>query len=358
MILQYEPLIKEEYAMAVSNQINSGWIGPGKTVKTFEEKFAAYVKSEYALATTSGSSAIMVALLALGLKPNDSVVVSNYSFIAAINVIRLMNLNPILVDINRDTLCMDIDETTKLLDEKNIKACIFINHNGYIGNDVVNLKKACQKRNIPLIEDAACALGQWYDNKHAGTIGDVGTFSFSVPKLITTGQGGMIVTDDYSIHQRCEEIIDQGSITWRQDGFHAHTGANFKFNDILAAYGLAQLNTINDLLERRLHLYNRYLSNGIKLHFSNNTDLHPDNLSPWMMVLIAENAHDIHDHLEKHDIQTRFYYKPARYSIGDPKICPVTEKLYHQILYIPSSLTLTDKQIDFVSEKIKEITTE
>jgi len=346
MIPQFEPSMSPQYADTVAKQINSGWVGVGITTTKFERKFAKYVGSKYAIATTSGTVALLIALSSLNLDKNVIIALPNYSFIAATNVIRYNKNNFQLYDINKKTLSLDIKEFKK----NPTKCIIYINHNGYVGKDLEDLSEYCKKNKIKFIEDSACALGQRYNGKHAGTFGDIGCFSFSVPKILTTGQGGMIVTNDKLLRDRCKEIIDQGSLTWRKDGYHLNTGLNFKFNDILASLGLIQLNKINQLLEKRATIQKRFIDYGLDLH-SYKTD---NDTGTWMNILLNVNTKKIMMKLKERGIQSKMYYKPINKSINLMGYYPNTEYIYSHSLYLPSSLTLTEDQIDHICDIVGE----
>lgn len=347
MIPQFEPLILASDAADVHSQVMSGWVGAGQKVTEFEDAFRAYVERKHAIAVPSGTAALMISFWAFNLKPNDKICIPNYSFPAAFQTTRLQGFQPILVDINPSTMCMSYAAFKKTLEEhSDIKAVVWIPHNGYIDPEFALIQGECRCRGIHFIEDSACGLGckNNYDIK-AGTIGSISTFSFSVPKVITTGQGGMIVTDNDYLVDKCREIVDQGSLTWRKDGIHAHVGANFKFNDILASLGLSQLKRIEDILKLRADIMRKYLVNGVKLCSIQNLS------SPWMMVIQTKNAHRIQIELETIGYQSRMMYKPAHYSFNpENKEFPGAEQAYQETLYLPSSLNLTKDQIDEISK--------
>ena len=345
MIPQFEPLMQESYINQVTQTMRSGWIGSGKEVTKFEDQIAEYTKSNFAIATSSGTTALLTILEALKLR-KKVIAIPNYSFIAATNVVRFLNNTFKIIDINFDTLCMS---PQKLQENLPVDAVIFINHNGYVGPRVNEIKKICDTNNILFIEDAACALGQVFEGKHAGTQGIMSCFSFSVPKLITTGQGGMIITNDSSLAKRSREIIDQGSTTWRQDQFHYSIGLNFKLGNIPASYGIAQLNIIEELLQKRSEIHERFKQNLPYLH-TYETDNHT---GTWMNILKTEDAEKLVNHLKKFNIESKMYYKPIDLSIGLPEMVN-TFHIYKTRVYLPSSLTLTTSDIDYICEIINE----
>lgn len=350
MILQFEPMMTEDCAKAVYDQVSSNWIGFGPRVKEFEDAIAKYVNVNNAIAVSSGTSALMVAMTALGIGLESEVVVPDYSFIAATNVVRFLKAKLILVDINRNTLCLDVERMKEACSKNDVDAVVFINHNGYVGQDLLKVVEYCRENDIKIMEDAACALGQWYNGKHAGTFGDIGCFSFSVPKVITTGQGGMIVTDDGDLALKCRKIIDQGSVTWRKDGYHVGVGLNFKFNEILAALGLAQLKNLDRIFAMRRTNYNRFINRGLNLHY------YPAEINngPWMNILLDVNAKKLMEKLAKHDIQSRMYYRPIHQSMGIFSYnYPEADRVYENTLYLPSSFSLKSEDIDYICEVIQ-----
>lgn len=351
MINQFEPQIRKEYAQAVYDQIMTGWIGCGQAVSEFEDIFRHYVVIPHAIATTSGTSSLLTALYALEIGPGDEVIVSDYSFIAAVNCVRFLGAYPRLVDIRKETLCMDPDKIESLIN-KNTKAIIFINHNGYVGEDVYKVKDICRKHRIYMIEDSACGVGQWYKGKHAGTIGDIGCFSFAVPKILNTGQGGMIVTKYLKYYGRCKEIVDQGSLSWRKNGLHKFIGVNFKFNGILASFGLAQFKILDELLENRYKIFSWYVDNGINLYYFDVDK----KTGPWMNIYLSDNAKVLREELIKEGIESKLLYKPAHVSLGrcGEAEFPITEEIYEKALYLPSSLSLTKKDVDRICKIIKK----
>ena len=177
--------------------IDSGWFTEAQKTKKFEKIFADFIGSKFACAVTSGTAGLYLAANALGIKNNDEVIMPDLTFVASPNSIQANNAKPVLVDIKNDTMNLD----TSLIDKKitkRTKAIMAVNFNGRTTNMKV-LKEIAQKNNLKLIEDAAHSLGSYYGKKHQGTLSDVGVFSFSTPKIITTGQGGMIVTNNKNL---------------------------------------------------------------------------------------------------------------------------------------------------------------
>jgi perosamine synthetase len=349
MILQFEPMMTKDYAKVVYDQIASNWIGFGPRIKEFEDVIAKYVNVKNAIAVSSGTSALLTAMVAIGIGPGSKVIVPNYSFVAAFNVVRFLGAVPIIVDINEETLCLDFREMKKSCAQHDIDAVVFINHNGYVGEKLIEIINFCRKNRIKTIEDAACAIGQWYNGRHAGTFGDIGCFSFSVPKIITTGQGGMLITDNAVLALRCKEIVDQGSLTWRKDGYHKNVGLNFKFNEISAALGLAQFENLDKIFSMRRDNYRRFIDKGLNLHY------YPADYEngPWMNVLMGIEAKKTMNKLAKYDIQSKMYYRPIHQNVElDSDDYPIAEKVFKETLYLPSSFNLSIENIDCICDII------
>lgn len=350
-IPQFEPLIKVEYADAVHQQIMSGYIGPGDKVIEFENKICEITGAKHCIATTSGTTALFISLLALNPRCRSYckgvIVAPDYTFLAAHNAAKLAGEHIDLIDIKEDTLCMN----PNLIENKSFMSCvIFVNHNGYVGQDRYKIREICDAKSIPMIEDSSQSLGIWDEHGvHAGCVGDVGVFSFSVPKIITMGQGGCIITDNDKIAEKCDQLRDQGG-NWRKTKVHNHIGGNFKFNDILASYGLEQLNRLDELLAKRKQIFDWY-RNYIEL-----VDYGYD--STWMCLYKTIKAKEIIKKLADNNIQATQYYNPIHtnppYNNIEDDNFPVSIKVSQEIVYLPSSLTLIEEDVDRICGVIKE----
>lgn len=345
MIPQFEPLIYKDYIEAVTKTMASGWVGSGEVVTRFEHAVAEFTGARHAITTSSGTASILIALYMFAPKV---IAIPNYSFIAAINCARFLDMQIQLVDINPLTLCMDPYTLKKVIHKVDLVA--FINHNGYVGDDLLKIRDLCRKEKKILIEDAACALGQRYDGIHAGNFAELGCFSFSVPKIVTTGQGGMIITNSDIIAYECRKIVDQGSTTWRKDGLHKGIGLNFKLSNIAASYGLAQIKRIDDLLDIRYKNQKRMLDRNLNLV----TYVTDCPTGTWMNILRCSDAEEMMNYLNAKGIESKMYYKPTNIAIGNTDTNSVAYTIYKTKLYLPSSLTLTDNQIDYICETIND----
>lgn len=338
---QYEPQVRPKDIDAVQKQMLSGWVGPSKTTIEFENELKRYTGAKHCISTTNGTTAIMLAIKSLNLPPKSTILFPAYTFLAGANACRLLGHKIQLVDISRNTLCMNPNLVDTALNAENISCVMFVNHNAYVGSDVQIVKSLCDEHCIPMLEDSSQAIGM----PNAGRVGKVGIFSFSVPKLITTGQGGVVITDDDEIATNCMAVRDHGD-SWRKTKIHERIGGNFKFNDILAAYGLSQLQDIDELLRQRKEVFDRY-----RLHI-NITDYGYD--STWMIIYVSDFADAIITALANASIQAVKYYRPINHNppYADKMSYSVAESTYNDIIYLPSSLNLTPKLIDTICDII------
>jgi perosamine synthetase len=249
-----EPWLTAPAADAVRDQVLSGFVGPGKTCNDFSTELAAFLGAERCLLTTSGTIALSVAAKALGLDPGDEILIPAYGVISTINAFASIGLKPRLVDIDRATCCISPERLLQAISPTTRAVCL-VNFSGYTGPLVREVRRICDEKHLLMIEDAACALGHRYEGVSAGCTGDVGTYSFSVPKVLTTGQGGAVVARDRAVFDKAGAFVDHGDLEWRKTGINRDIGTNLRFNDVLAALGLSQLREIEPRLARRRAYY-------------------------------------------------------------------------------------------------------
>lgn len=249
-----EPWIGPDCAKAVGTQVASGFIGPGKATSIFAKKLATLTDTQHCIPTTSGTIALTVAAKALDLKPGDEIIVPAYGVISTINAFASFGYVPRLVDIDPATACIEPAALAGRLTART-KAVCFVNFSGHTGAPLAEVAAFCRAKGLPLIEDAACALGHTHAGKAAGSFGTVGCLSFSVPKIVTTGQGGAVVINDKAAADRAAAFIDHGDLDWRRTNLNRSIGTNLRFNDVLASLGLAQLDTLAERLARKRRSY-------------------------------------------------------------------------------------------------------
>ena len=245
-----QPWLGPECAEAARDQIATGFLGPGKTTAAFGQRLAKRCGVAHGVPTVSGTIALSVAAQALGLRPGDEILVPAYGVISTINAFSSIGLAPRLAEIDFTTGSIDPSLLAARLSPRT-KAVCFVDFSGHTGQALADVAAICREKGLPLIEDAACALGQHYAGRQAGGFGTIGCLSFSVAKVMTTGQGGAVVTDDAALAAKAASWIDHGDPDWRATNTHRHVGTNLRFNDILASFGLAQLATLDERLARK-----------------------------------------------------------------------------------------------------------
>lgn len=249
-----------EEKKALMSVIDSGWFTEAAKTKEFEKIFAKFVGSKYACVVTSGTAGLYISLKALGIGKGDEVIVPDLTFVASPNSIEATGAKPVLTDIENKSLNLDLEKLHKTITKKT-KAIMPVNFNGRSTN-METLHEIAEKNSLMLIEDAAHSLGSYFDKKHQGTSGEFGVFSFSTPKIITTGQGGMIVTNNKKLYERCMQLKDFGRNVGVKKNMikafeHTTIGYNFKFTEFQAAIGIAQMKKLQiELLQKEKCLEN------------------------------------------------------------------------------------------------------
>lgn len=352
-IPQYAPLIEGEIGQSLNDYIQSGgWITEFKKTKEFEQKIAEFVGSQYCVVTTSGTTGLIMSLMAIALAPEDEVIVPNYTMIATPNAVKFLNAKPVFVDIDPVNLCMDLEALKQNITAKT-KAIIYVSLNGRSG-DLNALKLFCSKSNIILIEDAAQSLGSYNDKRHLGSLGHMGVFSFSVPKIITTGQGGAVVTNDEKIYKKLKSLKDFGRRSAGHD-IHDEIGFNFKFTDIQAVVGLEQFKSIDQRMKRKKEVYKLYY-NQLKQVKGVDILASSEEVTPWFVDIYIDNPTSLQAELAKNGIGSRLVYPPIHHQkiYKSNHSYPVSEKYCLSGLWLPSHPQLKDQEILKVCNVIKE----
>ncbi len=352
VINQIEPWINREEEKEVLRVLRSGWLTEAERTEKFAKMVAEFVASRYASVLSNGTVTLFAGLKALGVGPGDEVIVPDMTMVASPNSIVLTGAKPIFVDIKKDNLCLDLDEVEKKMTSKT-KAIMPVAFNGRAPN-MERLLKIAQKHQLFIIEDAAQALGCYYQGKHLGTFGDVGSFSFSTPKIITTGQGGALVTNSKKIYEKIIRLKDFGRID-RNTQDHDEIGYNFKFTDLQAALGIVQMKKLAWRLKRKKAMYQLYYEElkGIKEIKFIQTDL--SQTSPWFIDIIIPNPEKLQKYLQTKKIGTRLFY-PA---IHTTKPYRSSTRFVNSFwaachgLWLPSSTFLSDNDIKRVCREIR-----
>jgi perosamine synthetase len=355
MIPIYKPEIGKEEEEEVLKVIRAGWISSASpAVKEFEDKFSRYIGRKYGLATSNGTTALHLAVSALGVKEGDEVIVPDLTFISPINVVLYNKAKPVIVDIEEENWGLDPEKVRKAVTSKT-KAIIVVHLYGNPAK-VAELKEIAEEKGIYLVEDCAEAHGSEYEGKKVGNFGDIACFSFYANKVITTGEGGMCLTDDEELYEKMQILRDHG-MTKEKRYWHEVIGYNYRMTGLQAALGLAQLKKIDKFIERKREiakLYQELLENVVTVQ----RDPPKGKSIFWLFSILTERRDQLADYLANNEIETRKFFYPvhvmppykdlARYDYN------TSEKLHNLGLNLPSGPSLTEKEIKFISKKIIE----
>ena len=356
-----EPNIEEEDAKAVYNAVKEECLsGSGPYNKQFEKNFAEYIGTKYAVAVNSGTAALHLSLEVLGIRDGDEVITTPFTFAATSNVIIMQNAKPVFVDIESETFNLDPLKIESAISSKT-KAIMPIHYAGQpCEMDAIN--EIAKKHDLYVVEDAAPAVGATYKGKKAGTLGDIAGFSFFPDKNMTTGEGGMIVTNDLELAEKCQILKKNGA---SKRYYNTFIGWNFKMPDINAALGISQLKRIESIIEAknlRAKIYDELLNSvkGITTPI-----VRKYNRITYMLYSILTESirmrEKIRINLEKQGIETRINFpsmhlQPAyieKYG-GKKGQLPVSEDTSDRILGLPIFISMTQEQQEMVSRIIKE----
>lgn len=355
-INQIEPLITENEVKTMTEYLQSGgWLTEFKKTEEFEQMIADFLGVKYAVVVTSGTVALYLSLLALGIGPEDSVIVPDYTMIATPNAVKWTGAEVLLCDVERDTLCLDLDKVEVM---KDTKAMIYVAINGRCGN-MHKVVDFCKSNHLYLIEDACQAFGSKWNDKYLGTFGTIGVFSFTPHKIITTGQGGAIVTNNKEIYERVKKLKD---FCRRSPGVDIHTGVgfNFKFTDLQAVIGIQQLREINYRIFQKKKIYAKYqeLLSSIDFIEMLNTDL--TQAVPWFVDILVKGVwrEDFIPYLHQNGIGSRQFYPrihyQAPYSDHEVQSYKLKDDVTFEGVWLPSSIGLGMDEIECICDVIKK----
>ena len=255
----YAPNLSGNEKKYVLDCLDSTWISSkGEYINRFETAFASYIDSKHAASVCNGTVALHLALVALGIGPDDEVIVPTLTYIASVNSIVYTGAKPVFVDSLASSWQMDTEDVKRKITAKT-KAILCVHLYGQACN-MDELVKIAKENNLYLIEDCAEAIGSKYKNQHVGTFGDVATFSFFGNKTITTGEGGMVTTNDETIHDRLVHFKGQG-LAKHREYWHDVVGYNYRMTNICAAIGLAQLERVEEVLKRKKEIIYFFVNN-------------------------------------------------------------------------------------------------
>ncbi|MDO8592386.1 MAG: DegT/DnrJ/EryC1/StrS family aminotransferase [bacterium] len=351
----WAPKIGEEEFRLVRDVLASNYLNDGDITRQFEAKIANLLKVKHAVAVTSGTIAIFLSLKSLDVGYGDEVIIPDMTFIATANAAEMCGAKVILVDIDPKTLNIDIEAINGAITKKT-KAIIPVHVTGR-GAQMEAILKIAKENNIHIVEDAAEALLSKQNGKYLGAFGDIGCFSLSPNKTITTGQGGFIVTNNDKLAVRLRELKDQGRSKTGSGGddFHNSIGYNFKFTNLQAAVGLGQLSYLPDRTEKMKKINKLYVNNlknieGLKLF-----EFKEEEVPQWTDALIEKRS-ELEAYLKSKNINYRNYWFPLHtqlpYKLADDNFINST-KLSPKALWLPSCFDMSDEDVMYVVENIK-----
>lgn len=357
MILQYKPLFSEEDKKAVSDYMyQGGWVTEFKETRDFEARLANFLGVKYCHITANGTISLSLALLAGGIKPGDRVIVPNLTMIATANAVRLIGAIPVLIDVDKETLTLSPEKTEEYLKNNKVSALIYVTLNGR-GNHSNFFYRLCKDKGIFYVSDDAQSLGSKNESGEAlGSIASISSFSFSMPKIITTGQGGCLVTNNPFLSKKIDELRDFGRLKSGVD-IHPSFGINCKFTDLQAVLGVSQLKSIGIRIQQKKQIYSSYkvlLSSIDEVSFIQTKD----NVTPWFVDIFVEKKEKLMSFLKENGILTRTVYPPIHtqvdYCITNTLNYDNSVLASERGLWLPSSMDLTFNDIELICNKIKE----
>ena len=349
MIPFFVPEFTKDMENAAIDALRNEKFVMGESVFKFEEEFARYTGTKFAISVNSGNAALQLSLISLGITEKSKVITSTNSFVASANCILMTGAKPVLCDINYDDGNIDI-KTTNEKPEAIIPVHIY-------GNpcDFDSIKSVSETHKAPIIEDACQAHGATFDHKKVGSIGDVGCFSFYPTKNMTVGgDGGMVTTNNEEIKKQIDSLRDNGRRTRTE---HDKLGFTMRLNTVNAAIGRIQLQTLDEKNKRRRELaslYKKFLGDDCML------DENPKGTSVYHQIIIKHQKRDeIFSHLSKNNIGVAIHYprpihkQPLYENLGYS--LPISEKFSNEVLSMPSFPQLKDDDVKVICEKINEI---
>ncbi len=359
----------------VTECIETGWVSSvGSYVDKFEKMSAEFAGTKYAVATSSGTTALHICLVMMGIGPEDMVIAPNITFIATLNSIKYTGASPILIDTDVNSWQMDLDLLENFLDNQTEQRNEVCYHKAsgrripiimpvhVLGNicDMDRLLAIAQKHNLAVIEDSTEALGSYYKGKHAGSFGLMGTFSYNGNKIITTGGGGMIVTNDEILAKKAKHLTTQA----KSDPFeymHDEIGYNYRLVNVAAAMGVAQMEQLPAFLLRKKEIiafYKKELEGVGDIRFQQVSD--DVNPNWWLPTIFTAKQKDVLKILNDHKMQSRPFWVPMNqlrmfkedlYINNDDR----SNYVYQHCLSIPCSTNISNDELKTVADKIKEV---
>lgn len=365
MIPVNEPFIGEQEKRNVAECLETGWISSaGSFIDRFEREFAEYCGVRHGISVANGTVALELAVACAGIGPGDEVILPTFTIVSCAQAVVYNGATPVLVDSEPDTWCMDVGQVAEKIGPRT-RAIMPVHMYGH-PVDMDPLRRLADEHGLLIIEDAAEAHGAQYRGRRCGGLGDVSCFSFYANKIITTGEGGMLLTDDDRI---AAEARSKRNLCFRGDRrfYHEELGYNFRLTNLQAALGVAQLERVEAVVERKREVAARYSAGlaGLPLRLPVERDWALNVY--WMYGLVVDaatglDAAAVAERLAASGVETRPFFlgmheQPAFWKRGlfADEHYPVAEELARQGLYLPSGTALTDAEIDTVIAAVWDV---
>ncbi len=363
------PKIFKQDKKNIKKCLDTGWISSeGNFVKNFEKEFSKYVNRKYAIAVSSGTAALEIAIKCLNLKRNDEVIIPTFSIIATALCVIKLGLKPVLVDSGLESWNMLPDQVLSRISKKT--KAIIITHIYGFPVDMEKILKIAKNKNIKIVEDSAEMIGQTYKKKRCGSFGNLSTFSFYANKHITTGEGGMILTDDKKLYEKSKSLRNLCFGIGNNRFNHDDIGWNYRMTNIQAAMGCGQLKNISWIIKRKREIglkYHSLLKFNKKIFIQPTQSLSSKNIFWVFGVVVNKNSGIKRDtivrKLMEENIQTRNFFFPMHKQkiFKEMNIFPKREKhlnaeyLSLNGFYLPSGIGIKNREIDYVAKTLNNI---
>lgn len=355
-----QPSITALEVACITDAAESGWVSSkGKYIDRFEESFAAYCGTRYALTTSSGTTALHLALASYNIQSGDEVIVPDITFISTANAVSYTGARPVFVDIDPETLCIDVERVKQAITPQT-KAIVAVHLYGHPAN-VPALKAIAQPRGIVVIEDAAEAHGASIDGHRTGSLGDCAIFSFYGNKIVTCGEGGMLTTNDTALYERALHLRNQ-AMSPTQRYWHTEIGFNYRMTNLQAALGFAQMKRIDSFVQKKKEIfdwYRLYLAPHPKMQL--NRTAHWADSVFWQVCLEVEGWRGAERDrfmrsLLTRGIESRPYFYPISempmYKENAHHPTPVAHRVSQQGLNLPSYFDMCKQDVKYICAEI------
>jgi len=350
------PTVSEDAKEAVEEVLDSGMLAEGEVVHDFEDEFAEYVGTDHAVATSSGTTALHAMLEAVGIGEGDAVLTTPFSFISTANSVVHAGSEPLFADIDPRTYNLDPEAAEEVLDERDVAAIMPVHLYG-LPADMEAFRELADEHDAYLLEDAAQAHGAEYDGERVGSIADAAAFSFYPTKNMTTGEGGMVTTDDDEVAERARQVVDHG----RTEGYkHAFVGYNYRMTNVHAAIGRDQLSRLPEWVERRRENA-RALNEGLE-DTRLTTPHEPEGTKHvyHQYTVRTDDRGKLKRALEENGVGYGVYYPlpiPHQPAYDRDERYPVAERASDEVISLPVHQNVSEEDIRQIVEAVRETTT-